>query len=133
MIDRLGVDREEQKTTEKVTSPGENVWAKSELMMEQFEERLRVLVEESDVDKNGFIDKEEFKQIVIGHLKYSWQLHPRAQLSAEDEVEAALWAEEGFDKYDKNRNGRLDPMEIRKFYKNSINAEAAREMVDMML
>ncbi len=127
--ERLLKDIGSQPTTDKMGSQRHRVWAKSELMVLQFEQRLRNLIEESDVDKNGVIDKEEFTKIIMSSLKYDRNLAEEDELSGKDFRAAEVRARNEFRYFDENNDKFLDLKEMLEFFYNHVEVQAAEENI----
>ncbi len=110
------------------------VWASSsELMLLEFDKRLNALVELWDLDRNGFIDKEEFKQMALDSLRYELDLKEGQKLSKDDFISCQERAHKDFQTFDKNKNGLLEPKEMRAYFKDHVQLQQADEQVDLLM
>ncbi len=85
-----------------------------------------------DVDRNGFIDEEEFKRTKISQLKHELGLEEDAKLSEDELKWCEKVARKEFRLFDWNKNGLLDPKEFRAFFKHALERQMADDTVDVL-
>ncbi len=104
------------------------VWTDAEVMRSQLEERLKQLLKAADADGDGFVSREEFRQIVISHFR-----HRNGMIEGDSiyptmlsQLEAS--AKKHFKVFDKDKNRRLDVDELREYLKSRIDSDALADV-----
>ncbi len=133
----MGVPEEEQlQLIEKIASDPDTgglgsrrhpVWSDPESMLEQFEQRLHKLMQRADMDGDGFVSRQEFRQIVVEHFRYRVEAEEGEALDPEDLSKLEKVAYKEFKMYDKDKNRRLDLHELRRFFKEQIEFDIVED------
>ncbi len=107
------------------------VWAgRIDVMIAEFEHRLETLINQSDLDKDGVIDKNEFKQMALDFLKYELKLREGDEVSADDVRDCEKRAEREFRQFDKNKDGLMEAKEMRAFFEQQVELQAVDAYLD---
>ena len=109
------------------------VWSNSETMLKEFDVRLKTLLERSDLDKDGYISKEEFHNMVLEHFRFVNSMKDGETLTSQDEKTCNKIAKKSFERADKNNDGKLNPREMTSFFREEIESASIYEHLGQFL
>ncbi len=104
------------------------VWTDAEMMRSQLEQKLKQLLKAADVDRDGFVSREEFKQIVISHFRHRNGMTVGESIYPTMLSQLETSAKKQFKVFDKDKNRRLDVDELREYLKSRIDSDVLADV-----
>ncbi|XP_063723971.1 uncharacterized protein LOC134851699 [Symsagittifera roscoffensis] len=109
------------------------VWATPNQMRKQFEDRVNLMLEKGDADNDGFISRQEFKQIIVDHFRYRVEAQEGEALHPKDLSRLEKRAYKLFKKFDKDNNKKLDIDELRNYFHKQIIEDDEEDIIEQAL